>query len=930
MSSWGQLGYTSSSGGFGIHAEVGLDLPERDVLAAGASAYAGRGSFGQDLPLLADPEQAKGFHRSLTYRLVDGVGGCYWHSAPAGPDESGRTGNCFVHALVDKAVQVPGAVDGRPWRPVEGWRSTSMVAPFGSAAVKAATLPELPPEPGPVATRAEVIAFLTSFEVDRLGTFYHLVKACAVPRRTPLILGVGTPDEGALWVAGLTYLMSPDAASEFTFSIWEAPELLARDRVPEVELICVEETRIPPSLADLGLDVMRTSQPEPADIVDPDDVPSVIADLSLQLFSLGQDQILARLLQVDEVSSTVRPDPQERVWPLAMVMALGLAEWPHMEDTITRLLQQVTPPTIDRDRELWTQTQELINERTGRSGAELTELLKDVQSAAPGAVQRMLHQAYVQQAARRTDWYADEARRGGSLSPAPPLDGDTSSEWFREAVRLAAPAVEEPDRNHDIDSAVTLVQLMDFLLAEGWNDVDGLDSVRRVKPADADDAPGSESETAERTDEVASAFVRLGEVLVPKNVQGEGAAGDKAMADAFLGRLGCVSDRCRELVVQPQVEAVLREDPCDNHVLLGHRVPPAVLEWLVPIADVAKGTVRPSLEDPLGSEVLAAYLTCPEGQQVVRTAVDVLTARPAYALPSRTTREVLRRLAPHRLTSAETQDLLRIYGDEVPPNAIFRSLAGAGDELSALARDVGRYRASWAVSTVSRDMEAAARALLHLVDSPLDYLRHPDGIDEAARRGNDAMDALRGFSPEDSEVLSVAWAPYFDLLTWVTDPTGWVRKRSSLFGPDAPVLPSTTLMSELIQPPRTRHDADFDLREEVTHRLIFNAWFASHWPERVAGRQRTARPTAPGPAQSAVENRLRDLDRYASEPLLGRLLDNIEFELDRRFGPSLPEQEDGREMTAWLKSAEDWFTRAAGATGVQKLGAMMKGMRRKK
>lgn len=911
MNSWGQLGYTSSKGGFGIHAEVDVATGDRDVLVAGA--YAGRGSFGQELPLLADPDQVERFHRNLSYRRVDGVGGCYWHSAPAGPDESGRTGNCFVHAMVDKRPPGQG-IDGDMWhwRPIELWRSPTVVSPFGIAAVKAATLPPLPPAPGPIATRAQVAAFLTTFEVDRLSTFFHLVKACATPRRTPLILGVSTPDEGALWLAGLSYLLSPTAAREFSFSVWEAPELLSRDRLPEVEVICVEEDRIPSTLADLGLEVLLASQPKPADPVDPDDLAGVVADLSLQLLSLSPEQIVEHLDQIDEIADAVPLDPVERTWPLVMVMARGLQQWPHLEDSITRVLQQVTPPGIERSRELWVLTEELIKARTLRSRLDLADIWKDAQTAAEGPVRAMLHQAYVELASLDPTWYAVPAHRASTPEAVPRPEGDETSPWFRAALEATMPSPDEMGHDAHLVAAVNFTWLMDFLLSREWPlSKEGLARLTQHGLTSPGEALGSGADAA-----------------LPLRILDD-VLSEPRQADAYLGRLGEVSAACRNLVVRPRIERMLSSTAeMNTRAVADGWLNRSLLEWLVPLEQLASERAEPNLEDPLTVEALAWYLEGVDGERCVPTVVRSLTPE-MRTPPFGSGRRLLDILEPHHVTGAEMTLLLREWGNYVPSTTVLRSMAWASaDELADLAEEVRRVSS---LVSPSPKIRFAQDILAPLALNAVDYLRtSPRSIDQATATGLKGLYMLAelGGGSADAARLSEAWAPHFDLLVWVTDPTDWEMKRSNLFGAGVPVDPSAKLISDAVRPPHQWAARDFDLCRKLNDRLILNAWYASRWPERVERRNKQGGPPLRAPILDAVERHLRALPEADLADRLTTLLDRIDQ--GTHFEPDLPGVTSDRDVDGWLRSAEDWFNKMAGVSSFQKIGAMVKSLRRKR
>ena len=99
---YGQLAYTSfdkpgSVGGWQIKQVSGaLSAAEAQKLVAGV-----RTAFDavDPLPTYPTPEQLERGPRRLAYRRIDARSAGYWHTVPAGPDNTGRPGNVFAHAV---------------------------------------------------------------------------------------------------------------------------------------------------------------------------------------------------------------------------------------------------------------------------------------------------------------------------------------------------------------------------------------------------------------------------------------------------------------------------------------------------------------------------------------------------------------------------------------------------------------------------------------------------------------------------------------------------------------------------------------------------------------------------------------------------------------------------------------------------------------
>ena len=145
---YGQLAYTSldkpgSAGGWQIKQVGGaLSAAEAQTLVAGV-----RTAFDpvEPLPAYPTPEQLERGPRRLAYRRIDARSAGYWHTVPAGSDSTGRPGNVFAHAVLDRT---PDAAPRH--RPIQWWRSPQWVCPYGAAAVARAVLPDEAPGPAGV------------------------------------------------------------------------------------------------------------------------------------------------------------------------------------------------------------------------------------------------------------------------------------------------------------------------------------------------------------------------------------------------------------------------------------------------------------------------------------------------------------------------------------------------------------------------------------------------------------------------------------------------------------------------------------------------------------------------------------------------------------------------------------------------------------
>jgi len=119
---YAQMSYTSfdaagSAGGWRVKQSVGdLADPEQTLLLSGV--HTGLNPV-KPIPPYPTLEQLQQIPRRLAYRRVNRDNACYWHTVRAGVDHTGRPGNVFIHALLDRAAGEPDAL----YRPIELWRS---------------------------------------------------------------------------------------------------------------------------------------------------------------------------------------------------------------------------------------------------------------------------------------------------------------------------------------------------------------------------------------------------------------------------------------------------------------------------------------------------------------------------------------------------------------------------------------------------------------------------------------------------------------------------------------------------------------------------------------------------------------------------------------------------------------------------------------
>ncbi|TRW86207.1 hypothetical protein FK535_06970 [Mycolicibacterium sp. 018/SC-01/001] len=237
-----QLIYTSfdddsSSGGWQIKAETGELTPtERQALT---SRIVTRFDVGRPLPAYPTQEEISGRPARLAYAPLTSDSAAYWHTVDAGADGTGRPGNVMAHVLLDRNVRCPS-----PLRPVQLWDSPKWLRPFGAADVAATTLDEDDlPQPGAGISVESVVQFLTGTTIDRQSVFRVLLDAvyAAMAGGPGIMLITHEPGIGVMWIAAVSYFMSPGAARRFSWCSHDDPNLAVTDLRRGTHLVVVSE-----------------------------------------------------------------------------------------------------------------------------------------------------------------------------------------------------------------------------------------------------------------------------------------------------------------------------------------------------------------------------------------------------------------------------------------------------------------------------------------------------------------------------------------------------------------------------------------------------------------------------------------------------------------------------------------------------------------
>jgi GTPase-associated protein 1, N-terminal domain type 2/GTPase-associated protein 1, middle domain len=458
---FGQLAYTSfdkpgSVGGWQIKQVSGeLSAAEARALVAGV-----RTAFDavDPLPTYPTPEQLERGPRRLAYRRFDDRSAGYWHTVPAGSDNTGRPGNVFAHTLLDRDA------DAAPHhRPIQWWRSPQWLCPYGAAATARAILPDEPPGPGAAVTKDSVVAFALDISTWRLATLFGLLDAvgAALDGGAPVVLGVKSVDAAAQWIGLVSYLMSPGAAARLNFSTFDRADQLGAalqdtqhlTAVPVVDLpgvpvgvVVIDETATL-SLGELGGAPHRTETGQPIAVTP--------WSAMAQVVLLEPRSARAVLDDIDRYGAQVEDGTLPPAWPMAMAVAAA-PEYADAHAEAHTVIAAHTPRGVAPGSAIGATISGVLNALVGNSTADAWHA---VQHAPPGLASEHADLTYVRRAITDDTWL-------NQLGPIPVGPRRLQTSVPAELSAAVGPALERA-RGVGADQVVRLV---DFLMRAGVDD----------------------------------------------------------------------------------------------------------------------------------------------------------------------------------------------------------------------------------------------------------------------------------------------------------------------------------------------------------------------------------------------------------------------------------------------------------------------------
>ncbi|HMT85435.1 MAG TPA: hypothetical protein PKE40_03700 [Arachnia sp.] len=381
------------------------------------------------------------------------------HSAAAGTDRSGRSGNVFSHVLVVDRGNSGSA-------PISLWRSADWLTPFGPDEVSDAVLRDEPfhAPSGPV---SEVQAFLASGEAWRTGilaVLLDLVGAAMRGGKAPVLV-VGSTDEAAAWVKAVSACLPPRAVQGFYFSTLEPPSR-ASAMVARLHLICVlrsELGRAPAAFDDLivmdaDTDVeVGTSSGQPHVLGDGTEVPAGEWSQAVFDFLAPGADLSARVEGLAALEEGISGQATNPAWWLWAYLA---HEDPSALEECATLLARYAPPDVDRNQIVMPLVNRAMALTMGTTAAERWAALDEMLGQGTrGVTARSATEQYLALALADGPWLL---RR--SALPAQAW-GETLSVQLAEAVNDAVPSADAMSAD---DRIVVYVRLLDAINRGTW------------------------------------------------------------------------------------------------------------------------------------------------------------------------------------------------------------------------------------------------------------------------------------------------------------------------------------------------------------------------------------------------------------------------------------------------------------------------------
>jgi len=722
---WAQLSYSSfddgQGSGAGWHIKQtagGLTGAEREALRAGVCTDF---ELAKPIPAFPTPADVEALPRKLRYVPELPGRACYWHATYAGADSTGRPGNVFTHALLDRQPMDTGT----RFRPIELWRAARWLHPFGAEDVLAAELAaQLPPQPASAVNVDAVIGFLLDPEEWRLGVLSVLLDAVVAALRSPtaarVVLGTDTDDSAALWIGSISYLLSPGTCRTVGFSSYERAAGVIATLAKGVHLVAIPRE----DLAELNPreDVVILDEHEQVELGDLDEEPHrttagstvEVSPLSVMAQVVLSDAGQARgaFAALDQMAERVGDRELDPAWPLAMTIVDQAAVFPDAIPAATAIVAAHSPSRLRDSPDLFGAASAVLRREMGTTTANAWSLLSSA-SGSNSVLTDVMLDAYLTRAVADPQWLRDT---NGPL-PRNYVPRATMCEHLVDCLDRAGEQLNESATGNacpdPLERAADAVRLVDFAARAGLTD--------SLRPASAEDLDPLES--------------LLRRHVVPLLL-------DADSGPDLVPRLPPASRLLRTRYLGPLINAALAQPGYAADRPIGERLRPPVVAWLVPdglapssLAGLNAGRVPGPLDAEYAVLRVARLESVddPAYQALLLTALWCLL-EDADRRPRLARRDLIEGLHSDSLTAEEVLALEQRFSESVGDPILLSALLRQpwSNELDILTSRIGR-RPNPPSGSPLADLAALRRTLSEFGSESLAHQRMAGIADRAVR-----------------------------------------------------------------------------------------------------------------------------------------------------------------------------------------------------
>ncbi len=585
---WARLSYASFDSGNGVggwqvrETDGEIDDAERELLLRRVVTSFDAHTSLPDFPAPADLESAP---RRLSYLHLGVYGSAYWHAAQAGSDSTGRPGNVYSVAVLDRLPRTPDS-----FRPIAVWRAPDLPTPFGAAGILEASLGTAgSPGAGALADRDAVLHWATQFVDDcwRPGILVVLLDAVAAalaggPR---VVLVTETADDAAHWLAAVSHLTSAGITRRLSFSVYERAAALPDLWAAGVHVAAIPHSDSPHLQVDPSVVVIRgTEQPRAGDATNPhlteagSEVRATPWSQLFMTFAYTPEKLSALLERLDVLGASVGDEGLDPAWPLAMAIVERGDDAADAGDTAVSVLLEASPEALRDVPHLYGLATQAVLASFGGTAEAAWQALQGHRGAQSSVMLELLAGVYLRLAVQDLGWLS--AHTG---TPVPsPRDMSLGLESRRLVPDLRA-ALDSRTSGVDagFDSRITDFRMLDLVGRSGLS----ADDLRELEDA---------------------AFALIARDL-------DAAFNSPDSANVFTAKVGPIG-----LWLRTQIMDQLASEPGPLAASKpGASLPPEVFDWLLP--DGPSLLLRPSVAGELPQKLswferdAAIYLAAQRG-----------------------------------------------------------------------------------------------------------------------------------------------------------------------------------------------------------------------------------------------------------------------------------------------------------------------------